>query len=66
MARKPFVGWTLREIRQIPGLCQDDSAKPIITALSNDDVPSVQRMLSLGQVRPWDEDWGGRNFLEVW
>ncbi len=66
MARKPFIGRTLREIRHIPGLNQDDSAKPIITALSNDDVPSVQRMLSLGQVRPWDEDWGGRNFLEVW
>ena len=65
LASKPFISRTLREIRQI--VRDDDQVgRPLVTALINDDLSSVQRMLSSGQIRPWDQDWGGRDLLKVW
>ena len=63
-ASKPSISRTLREIRQIT---RDDDlvGRPLVTALINDDLTCVQTMLSSGQIRPWDQDWGGRNLLRV-
>ena len=63
-ASKPSISRTLREIRQIT---RDDDhvCRPLVTALMHDDLPCIQHMLSSGQIRPWDQDWGGRNLLKV-
>ena len=65
IASKPSISRTLREIRQITR--EDDQVgRPLVTALMHDDLPYIQHMLSSGQIRPWDQDWGGRNLLKVY
>ena len=64
IASKPSISRTLREIRQITR-DDDQVGRPLVTALIHDDLPCIQRMLSSGQIRPWDQDWGGRNLLKV-
>ena len=63
-ARKPSISRTLRVIRQI-ARDDDQVGRPLVTALIHDDLRCVQHMLSSGQIRPWDQDWGGRNLLKV-
>ena len=64
IASKPSISRTLREIRQITR-GDDQVGRPLVTALIHDDLPCIQYMLSSGQIRPWDQDWGGRNLLKV-
>ena len=63
-ASKPSITRTLREIRQITR-DDDQVGRPLVTALIHDDLPCIQHMLSSGQIRLWDQDWGGRNLLRV-
>lgn len=65
MACKPSVTRTLREIRQIVG-DDDQLGRPLEKALRNEDLPTVQRMLSSGQIRPWDQNEFGQDLLSVW
>lgn len=51
MACKPSISRTLREIRQIV-LVDDQVGRPLLTALRGDKLPTIQRMLSSGQIRP--------------
>lgn len=55
MASKPSIGRTLWEIRPITNADVGDG-RFLVTALWKDDLPSVQRLLSSGLIRPWDED----------
>ena len=64
IASKPSISRTLREIRQITR-DDDQVGRPLVTALINDDLRCIRYMLSSGQIRPWDQDWGGRNLLQV-
>lgn len=64
IAFKPSISRTLREIRQI--VDEDDQlGRPLMTALRDDDLPTIQRMLSSGQIRPWDQNDIGQNLLSV-
>ena len=63
-ASKPSISRNLRVIRQITR-DDDQVGRPLVTALINDDLDCIQHMLSSGQIRPWDQDWGGRNLLKV-
>ena len=64
MASKLSISRTLREIRQF--VYEDDQiGRPLFSALRQDDLPTVQLMLSSGQIRPWDRDSDGLNLLKV-
>ncbi|KAL8711950.1 MAG: hypothetical protein Q9220_003646 [cf. Caloplaca sp. 1 TL-2023] len=58
MAQKPRVTRCLREVRTIQ---QGETYDQLITALNKDDLVTLQRMLSLGQIRPWDSYWDAQN-----
>ena len=51
MNRKPYVTRILREVRNIHG---GEIYDQLTTALKQDDILTVQRMLSFGKIRPWD------------
>ena len=50
LARHPYISRTLREIRRL-GL--GDIRNKLETALIHDDLPTIQQMLSFGQIKPW-------------
>ena len=37
----------------------------LLKVLQEDDLHGLQRMLSCGHIRPWDQNWGGWNLLNV-
>lgn len=66
MTRKPYISRSLREIRLFQ--TKDEVHQKLEVALEQCDVSAIQRMLSLGQIRPWDhfETWEyEHNLLEV-
>ena len=61
---KPSVNRSLRAVRIFPrGM--DSTFKHLIEVLQADDLQGLQRMLSCGQIRPWDQELGGDNLLTV-
>ena len=62
MAEKPSIARQMREIRFAP--------PATLAAIRNDDLPTIQHMLSNGDLRPWDLDescypWQNRNLIGV-
>ena len=63
MGLNPSIKRSLRVIRVFE---RDDSTyRKLQDVLYRDDLHDLQRMLSCGQVRPWDRDSGGWNLLMV-
>lgn len=69
MARKPCITRTLREVRIWHG--EEALYEQVIHVLETDDLVALKRMLSFGEIRPWDcfnrfpGDTGDGNLLEV-
>ena len=59
----PSIKRSLRVIRVFARA--DSTYVQLINVLITDDLHSLQRMLSCGQIRPWDQDWCGWNLLGV-
>ena len=64
MGFKPSVNRSLRVARIFPR-DMDSTFKNLIEVLQADDLQGLQRMLSCGQIRPWDQELGGDNLLTV-
>ena len=60
MAQSPCITRSLREVRVV----QWDAEIQLHQALVKDDLPALQRMLSTGQIKPWDMFFQG-NLIEV-
>ena len=61
---KPSVNRSLRAARIFPRV-MDSTFNNLIEVLQADDLQGLQRMLSCGQIRPWDQELGGDNLLTV-
>ena len=59
----PSVKRSLRVIRVFD--YGDSTYSQLLKVLQEDDLHGLQRMLSCGQIRPWDQNWGGWNLLSV-
>ena len=62
MGLNPSIQRSLRVIRSFDN---NDIYQQLRIILRADDLYGLQRMLSCGQVRPWDQDWRGWNLLTV-
>ncbi len=63
MGLNPSIKRSLRVIRIFDD--DDSTYKQLEDVLMEDDLHGLQRMLSCGQIRPWDRDWVGWNLLSV-
>ena len=63
MERGPAITRYLREIRILHD--EDSTLQAFRHIADRDDLPGLQRMLSYGEIRPWDKDGRGRNLLCV-
>ena len=59
----PSIKRSLRVIRVFD--YGDSTYCQLLKILQEDDLHRLQRMLSCGQIRPWDQNWGGWNLLTV-
>ena len=64
MGLNPSINRSLRVIRVLH-YENDSTYGQLIDLLWADDLHGLQRMLSCGQIRPWDQDWDGWNLLSV-
>ena len=63
MGLNPSINRSLRVIRIFHD--DDGTYRQLKNVLGEDDLHGLQRMLSYGQIRPWDQDWDGWNLLTV-
>lgn len=63
MGLNPSIKRSLRVIRVFD--YYDSTYDQLNDVLRADDLHGLQRMLSCGQLRPWDQDWDGWNLLTV-
>ena len=63
MGLSPSIKRSLRVIRVFSS--DDSTYQQLKKVLAGDDLHGLQRMLSRGQIRPWDQDWAGWNLLTV-
>ena len=63
MGLNPSIKRSLRVIRIFHD--DDSTCRQLEDVLMADDLHSLQRMLSCGQIRPWDQDSAGWNLLTV-
>ena len=63
MGLNPSIKRSLRVIRVFSG--DDSTYQQLRNVFAADDLHGLQCMLSRGQIRPWDQDWGGWNLLNV-
>ena len=64
MGLNPSINRSLRVLRIFPN-DNDSIYQQLLDVLRADDLHGLQRMLSCGQVRPWDQHWIGWNLLKV-
>ena len=65
MMREPSISRKLRDFRVID-LDDNGFGSRVLESIQSDDLQSVQRMLSTGELRPWDCDMLGRRLIHVW
>ena len=63
MGLNPSIKRSLRVIRVFE--YGDSTYHQLLKVLQEDDLHGLQHMLSCGQIRPWDQNWGGWNLLSV-
>ncbi|KAK0512874.1 hypothetical protein JMJ35_004891 [Cladonia borealis] len=63
MGLNPSINRSLRVIRNL--YPNDSTYSQLRNVLQKDDLHGLQRMLSWGQIRPWDRDWDGWNLLTM-
>ena len=63
MGLNPSIKRSLRVIRVFD--YYESTYEELTNVLREDDLHGLQRMLSCGQIRPWDQNWCGWNLLTV-